>query len=309
MFFQFSDTISEVQFEDIDKDRICVGFVSVDELAACSYALNFSEDTIQACRTPTKYFRSGVELHDKYTFTELRIVDIYENNEDCVALYIKKNMLLVVDVFDKDGSTKKKFMAAINRYSPENVTLEKLVFSFFDVLVCADIKALEDIGHDLSALEETMYNDEMDKAFNAVLFEKKKLLSRLHNYYEQILDITESIDENENDIFDYDNLIYINNITKRVKRLREDADSLKNGVEHLQSAYSSHLDAKLNTTMKIFTVMTSIFFPLTVIVGWYGMNFETMPEFSWRYGYLYVILLSVVIDGALILIAKKKKWF
>ena len=103
--------------------------------------------------------------------------------------------------------------------------------------------------------------------------------------------------------------MYINNITKRVERLREDVDSLKNTVEHLQDAYSSYLDAKLNNTMKRFTVITSIFFPMTIIVGWYGMNFESMPEFSWKYGYIYVIALSVIVAGTLAIIGKKRKWY
>lgn len=55
--------------------------------------------------------------------------------------------------------------------------------------------------------------------------------------------------------------------------------------------------------------VTTIFFPLTIIVGWYGMNFRYMPELSWRYGYLYVGLLSVLVIIILIIIGKKKKWF
>ena len=66
---------------------------------------------------------------------------------------------------------------------------------------------------------------------------------------------------------------------------------------------------KMNSTMKIFTVLTSIFFPLTIIVGWYGMNFIYMPELMWKYGYLYVIALSVVTVLVFAIIGKKKKWF
>lgn len=308
MFYQYTDKLTPVNPDEIDENRLTVGYANCNELSEFSRIFGFAESTTAACLEPTKYFRSGVELYDNYTFTELRIIDI-ETEDDCVAIYIKKNLLVVVDVSDKDGSTKSKFMSAIKRYSPENVTLEKIIYAFFDSLVAGDIKIIEDIGLQLSALEEQLHSGDVDESFNTILFEKKKLLLSLHNYYEQILDITESIDENENDIFTTDHLMYINNITRRVERLREDADSLKNTVEHLQSAYSSYLDAKLNNTMKFFTVLTSIFFPLTIIVGWYGMNFDSMPEFRWKYGYLYVILLSVVLAGSLAIIGKKKKWY
>lgn len=49
-----------------------------------------------------------------------------------------------------------------------------------------------------------------------------------------------------------------------------------------------YLDQKMNSTMKVFTVLTSIFFPLTIIVGWYGMNFSNMPELS-RQGLYWII--------------------
>jgi magnesium transporter len=60
--------------------------------------------------------------------------------------------------------------------------------------------------------------------------------------------------------------------------------------------------------MKVFTVITAVFLPLTLIVGWYGMNF-TMPEYGWSHGYLYVIALSIVVCGICWLLFKRKKWF
>jgi H+/gluconate symporter-like permease len=62
------------------------------------------------------------------------------------------------------------------------------------------------------------------------------------------------------------------------------------------------------TTMKIFTVVTTIFLPLTLIVGWYGMNFD-MPEYDWENGYLFVSIISVLFLLAGILFFRKKKWF
>ena len=60
--------------------------------------------------------------------------------------------------------------------------------------------------------------------------------------------------------------------------------------------------------MKYFTLMTSLFLPLTLIVGWYGMNFTSMPEISWKYGYFYVIILSLLSSVVCIWWFKKKKW-
>ena len=60
--------------------------------------------------------------------------------------------------------------------------------------------------------------------------------------------------------------------------------------------------------MKIFTVITAVFLPLTLLVGWYGMNFSYMPELGWRYSYPAVIVISIGIVIALIWYFKHKKW-
>ena len=61
--------------------------------------------------------------------------------------------------------------------------------------------------------------------------------------------------------------------------------------------------------MKVLTVLTAIFSPLTLITGWYGMNFSVMPETTWKYGYLFVMLICVIVVAAEIIYFKKKKWF
>lgn len=309
MFYQFTHSgMQPVPPQAIRDDVLTVGYIQVQELPDLRTQFGFSESTVESCRVANRYFRSGVEVYNDYTFTELRTFRYGKEQEDCVALYLKRNLFLVVNVEDFDGSTKEKFFSELNRH-PMAMTPEKVLFTFLDSLVGGDIQTLEDISTELSEKEEVLLHEKADKDFHAALLRLKKQLARQHNYYEQILDITDAVMENENSIFDAGSLMCISNIARKVERLREDADSLRAMVEHLQDAYSSHLEMKMNSTMKIFTVLTSIFFPLTIIVGWYGMNFRYMPELQWRYGYLYVIVLSVVTVVILSCIGKKKRWF
>ena len=78
-------------------------------------------------------------------------------------------------------------------------------------------------------------------------------------------------------------------------------------LEHVREAYEAQIDIEQNKLMKFFTVITSIFLPLTLIAGWYGMNLQ-MPEFQWAHGYPVVIVLSVAIVGFMVYIFKKNKW-
>ena len=310
MFYQFTkESIGETAPEKISEEFFTAGYLSVGDLISMNPLFGFDENTINACRDANAFFRSGVEVHDKYTFTELRIMNAHEEDDDYIALFLKKNFMLVVDISDEDGSTKNKYLSAIGRYSPGKANCEKVLAAFLDSLLSGDHGVLEAIEFELTEQEEALLEKHTDKDFSINLLRIKKELSKRHSYYAQLLDIADAVYENDNDIFEDANLMYVDNVSKRIARLREDTMGLISTVDHLQDAYSSFLDSNMNNTMKIFTVLTSIFFPLTIIVGWYGMNFQYMLEFGWRFGYIYVIALSVVTVLVFAIIGKRKKWF
>lgn len=313
MFYIFSDTIKKQEKYTPVKQGLVVGYVTCDELKDLAEVLQFDPSTVESCKSTNTIFRSGIEIYDDYTFTELKVIDPVhkegDDNTDYLALYFKRDTLIVVDVEDTDLSTKNKFERALKRFSPANMTLEKVIYAFFDELLSKDVGFIEKLGLQVSDLEESILKGTPDDDINATLLKVKRKLLEMHNYYEQCLDIFETLDANENDVFETDALMYISNITQRITRLREDVDSINNAVVHLQDAYSAYLDKKMNNTMKYMTVLSTIFFPLTIIVGWYGMNFVHMPEFNWDLGYLYVIGLSLLTIIIVAWIAKKKKWF
>ena len=307
IFYKIGRESETIDIKDINGEFIAAGYVSSEELAEIADSFGFSSETVEACRTANSMFRTGVEVYDDYTFTELRIVT--DGEDDCIGVYLMKNLILVVDITDRDNSTRMGFINAVQRFPAAKIKSGKTVYAFFESMISDDTQAIEQMRNEISEMEETVVSGSADNNFNRSLLEMKKKLLKFHNYYEQILDVAETLEENENDIFDEDSLIYISNLTNKVTRLKDDVDLLINSADHLQDAYSSFLDMKLNQSMKVFTVITTIFFPLTIIVGWYGMNFQSMPEFTWKYGYIYVILLSVVVVTALTVFAKKKKWF
>ena len=310
MFYAIDTTVHAIERSELDPNVLTVGYISAADLVELGPRYGFSRATVQACQRANQNFRSGVEVYDDYTFTELRVIDSgnIDGKPDCVALYIMKNLLLVVDVDDRDGSTKQKFFTALRRYSPHLCSMEKLIFAFLDLLVSRDMRFIEDTGNAITELEETVFQDEADDSFNISILQMKKHLLAMHNFYDQMLDITDAMEENENELFDEDGLMYISNLSQKITRLREDVDSLHSSLVHVQDAYSSYIDTKMNKSMRLLTVITTIFFPLTIIVGWYGMNFDSMPEFHWKYGYLYVIGLSVAVITGLWIVAHKRKW-
>lgn len=95
---------------------------------------------------------------------------------------------------------------------------------------------------------------------------------------------------------------------KKTERYYENVLNLREAVTQVRESYQAQVDINLNYTMKIFTVITTIFLPLTLIVGWYGMNFE-MPEYHWNHSYAMVIGLSISVVVAGVAFFKKRDGF
>ena len=130
----------------------------------------------------------------------------------------------------------------------------------------------------------------------------------LRIHYEQLIDLGQELEENENSFFKQENLRYFRLFLNRMARLHDSSTSLREYTIQLGDQYKAHLDIRQNRIMTILTVVTTIFMPLTLIVGWYGMNFRYMPELEWRWGYPVIIVVSLLIAIGGLLFFKKKKW-
>ena len=96
--------------------------------------------------------------------------------------------------------------------------------------------------------------------------------------------------------------------TVRVERLRGMVTNLRDYTVQLRDLIQTRVDVKQNRIMTLLTVITTIFTPLTLLTGWYGMNFKYMPELNYKWSYPVVILISLAIALGCIAYFKKKKW-
>lgn len=104
-------------------------------------------------------------------------------------------------------------------------------------------------------------------------------------------------------------LVYFTDIHDHLLKLAETIDSNREITADLRDNYLSINSNRMNTIMKTLTVMTAIFIPLTFIASIYGMNFEHIPELSWKWGYFAVLGVMLVVGTALMLWFRRKGWF
>ncbi|HCL03777.1 MAG TPA: magnesium transporter [Lachnoclostridium phytofermentans] len=309
MFYEISNTVKPVGYREIkNSESIYVGIITLKELEEIYEFFDFSESTLTTCRSENKNMQNTIAVYDDYSFGIINVIDSKDihKSPDKVAFYIMSNLFLIVDIFDEDKSTISALDMVLARTKQNKVTLEKIIYNFLSRLIFEENIEIENLELKISKLEKQVFSNEI-KNFNDELLLIQKKLSTMRNYYEQLVNIGEDLMENENDIFQDENLRYFKMFTNRVDRLSNNIQMLRDYVSQVREAYQAQMDYNINNIMKVFTVVTTIFLPLTLIIGWYGMNFEFMPEITWRYGYLGVVFLSIVVVILCIIWFKKKK--
>ena len=188
-------------------------------------------------------------------------------------------------------------------------TPKQLLLRIMDHMIEEDTLYFSHMESELDKLEEEIIRGAgSNNIFFTSLTKHRQKLSEFNIYYEQLIDIgelfsTSDFYQSEQDTQGWDRFMH------RVERLQNHVHLLRENVLQIRELYQSMQDARQNKIMGIITVVTTIFLPLTLITGWYGMNFVYMPELQWRYGYFAVIIISLFIVIAEIVYFKKKKFF
>ena len=189
----------------------------------------------------------------------------------------------------------------------QNLSHPQRLYRFFARLLNGDMDHLDQLEGEIVQGEEAVLSRGDDTCPERGVAWRPGLL-RLRRYYEQLDSIFRELAENENGLLQREQARRFANLGNRTERYLNSVQALRESVAHLREAYQSQLSIRQNDLMKVFTVVTAVFLPLTLLTGWYGMNFTYMPELHWRYGYPVMVVLGVVIVAGLIYWFKRKKW-
>ncbi len=219
-------------------------------------------------------------------------------------LYLDRQRLLCFCQGDRALTRAKSIFDALEE---ETLTQEQLLHRFFVRLLQGDMDHLDALEGEIADGEDAVLAQPDAACLEKISLWRRELL-RLRRYYEQLDSIFRELADNENGLLGPETARRFSNLNNRTERYLNTVQDLRESVAHLREAYQSQLSIRQNDLMKVFTVVTAVFLPLTLLTGWYGMNFAAMPELRWRYGYPAVILLGAVIVGGLLYWFKRKKW-
>ena len=211
--------------------------------------------------------------------------------------------------FVEDDGKLKAWIEKQTEMFQEVDTPKQLLLRIMEHMIEEDTLYFSHMESELDKLEEEISGGAgRNNNFFTSLTKHRQKLSEFNIYYEQMIDIGELFStcdfyQSEQDTQGWDRFMH------RVERLQNHVHLLRENVLQIRELYQSMQDARQNKIMAVITIVTTIFLPLTLITGWYGMNFAYMPELQWRYGYIAVIIISLFIVIAEIVYFKKKKFF
>lgn len=222
-----------------------------------------------------------------------------------VDIYFNKRLLVFVhDPCDAVDALR----ALLDSDDPQGrPTFENALSIFMHLLTRNDSDELEDIEESIAALEDEIAENRQENYLSTISTLRKTLLKK-KRYFESLVDALDDMTKSESEYLSADQLRGMRAIEDRAERQYHSVINLRDYVTQVREAYQAQIDISLNNTMRLFTVVTTIFLPLTLITGWYGMNLR-MPEYDFPYTYPIMLLLSIAVVIGCILYFRRRRWF
>ncbi len=302
-FYKVTYFFEQIENFDFFDDAISVAVVSQQELP--KFLKTYFPDVVFPRKDKNLRLTRALEFN-KFTYCSLSIPlkKKYKLKHSAkFSILIMNNALIFVTHNEHCKQLLKKFNL---HKMKQSYSIELILYLFFENVIENDLVFLEECERRLMALEELAFNKDVEN-FDRDLINVKSQLLYLTSFYTQFTGLLIKLKHNDKNYFTNTN--YFSQTNERLALLLNLSQMLKEHSVQIKDLYQSQIDAKQNNTMKFLTAVTTIFLPLTLIVGWYGMNFEHMPELSWQYGYLTVIVASITVASICIFIFKKKNWF
>ena len=186
-------------------------------------------------------------------------------------------------------------------------TPDRLLYALLDIVVDKYFIVMENIGEKIDILEDETLENPDESILEKVYLLKRDLIA-IRNILWPMRNTISSISKNEYQLISANTVYYFRDIYDHIIQTVEINETYREIASSMLEIYLSSISNKTNDVMKILTIYSTIFIPLTFIAGIYGMNFKYMPELYWKYSYLGFWIISIAIIVYMIRFFKKRDW-
>lgn len=182
-----------------------------------------------------------------------------------------------------------------------------LAYALMDAVVDCYFTCIEKIGDKIEDIEEEIINASNKRSI-LELYHLKREVIYLRKQVWPLRDLFNNMARSETELIKQSSDIYLRDLSDHVTRIIDSVETYRDLLSGIMDIYLSSNANKMNEIMKLLTIMSSIFIPITFLAGVYGMNFNNMPELKTQNGYyvLWGVMISIIIG--MLFYFKKRKW-
>src|SRR5690606_26856718 len=142
----------------------------------------------------------------------------------------------------------------------------------------------------------------------AQLYSLKREMLTIRRMVWPLRDVIYRLERDDLKLIKQETRVYLRDVYDHIIRVIDAVENMRDLLGGMLDLYQSTMGNRMNAVIKVLTIISTIFIPLTFVVGVYGMNFENMPELEWKYGYLAAWALMIGMVVGMLVYFKKKKW-
>lgn len=256
--------------------------------------------------------RAKIDDYEDYLFIVLKMIflepdDAARLEYEHVCLILGRDYLISFQ--EREGDV---FQTVRERIKKDKGRIRKagagyLAYALMDMVIDHYFLVLERLGDDIEILQQ-----------EALERPNKKTLAAIHAARHEVVHLRKSIWplremmsgllRGESGLIEGHVLIYLQDVYDHVIQVIDTVETYRDLLANVLDSYMSSVSQKMNETMKVLTVMATLFIPLTFFAGVYGMNFTYMPELEWQYGYPVFWIFTLVIFVSMVIWFKTRKW-
>lgn len=255
--------------------------------------------------------RPKIEDHGEYIYLVWKILsynDISEKiDSEQISVILGENFL--ISFLERESAI---FDPLKNRLRTDKGHIRKnkvdyLTYSLLDSVVDYYFAILEKVGDRLALLEEELISAPEKQTLQKILSMKREVLFLRKSIW-PLREVINNMEKGGYSFFRKETLIYLRDVYDHTIQIMDTVETFRDLISGMLDIYLSSVSNRLNQVMKILTMITTIFIPLSFIAGIYGMNFRYMPELEWKWGYFTVLVLMGIISLIMIYFFRKKRW-
>jgi magnesium transporter len=255
--------------------------------------------------------RPKQEEYETNHFIVLRMLRYNETNhqveEEQLSIVVGPNYVLSFQEAAGDSFDPVRERLRLGRGQIRSRGADYLAYALMDAVVDEYFVVVETIGDRIEQLEQDVILDPQPETASAIHHLKNELLVMRRAVW-PLRDLFNSLLRDESPIFSQGTRVYLRDAYDHAVQVIDNTETMRDLTAGLLDMYLSSVSNRMNETMKVLTLIATMFIPLTFLVGVYGMNFDYMPELHWAWAYPVLWIAMVAVAATMFIWFRRKSW-